>query len=266
MAREPSLQEALNSAFTSNINKIWTAIPCIVVSVDDPNGQIVSIQPTINQRLKDGTVSERTVIRGVPVAFNTSEKSGVVFPINAGVTTGMALFSMRSMESWKSGNGRPTTPNNFAKFDKSDAVFYPGLTPPSNAVSNPSKHLFPHSVSDLTVFHNLGTANEVEFRLREDGSIVVNTNDKPIEFNGSEITFNASESINMNSPLMNVDVQTTTWIGDITLQGNITQVGNYNQTGNYTLIGIGTFNGIPFDTHRHIGVTTGPGTSGGPVA
>lgn len=248
MAREVGLQELLNASFTSGMNNVYTAIPCIVVSVDDPAGQIVSIQPTVNQRLKDGTVRERTVIRGVPVAYLTSDKSGMTFPLNAGVTTGMAIFSMRSMETWKSGNGKPVTPNNFAKFDKSDAVFYPGLTPPGTAPNNPAKHFFTHSTDDLVVFHNLGTANEIELRLRADGSFVLNTNDKPVEVNGSDITVNASNTITLNAPQMAIDVGQTLWIGNIDITGTA------------------TFNGIPFDTHRHTGVTPGSGTSGGPTA
>ena len=52
---------------------------------------------------------------------------------------------------------------------------------------------------------------------------------------------------------MIVDVEETTWVGTI------------SHTGNYTGVGTHTFNGIPFETHKHIGVTSGNGTSGTPV-
>jgi phage baseplate assembly protein gpV len=59
---------------------------------------------------------------------------------------------------------------------------------------------------------------------------------------------------------MVVDADVTTWIGSINLQGNLVQIGNY------TITGVATFNGIPFSTHKHIGVTVGGGTSGTPTA
>jgi hypothetical protein len=49
------------------------------------------------------------------------------------------------------------------------------------------------------------------------------------------------------------DIGTTTWIG------NINQTGDYTQTGTYTL------DSININLHKHIGVTPGVGTSGGPT-
>jgi len=264
MSREASLEELLKSSFQAQLVNQWTSIPCIVVSVRDGlNGQMVDIQPTINQKQKDGTVKERSVILGVPVSFQVSKKAGFTFPIEVG-DTGIALFSMRSLDVWKSSNGLPSTPNNNAKMDKSDAMFIPGLQPPGMAVNNPAKHVLTHSTSDTVLFQNLGGV-ESEVRLKADGSIEINTSNQPVTINCSVANINATEEINLSSPVMNVDVPATTWTGAITFNSNITQIGSYVQTGSYTLAGLATLNGIPFDSHRHTGVTTGPGTSGGPV-
>lgn len=84
-----------------------------------------------------------------------------------------------------------------------------------------------------------------------------------------------------------------TQVGDTHQTGDYVHVGNRTQTGNYTLTGdqlingnltvtgnvtvsgavtsaslstgAATIGGISFATHRHTGVQTGPGTSGGPV-
>lgn len=261
MAREASLEELLKSSFQSQLVNQWTAIPCIVVSVRDGlNGQMVDIQPTINQKQKDGTVKERSVILGVPVSFQVSKKAGLTFPIEVG-DTGTAIFSMRSMDVWKSGNGLPSTPNNNAKMDKSDAIFLPGIQPPGSAVNNPAKHVLTHSTSDTVLFNNLGGV-EQELRLKKDGSIEITTSNQPVTINCSVANIIATEEINLSAPVMNVDVQTTTWTGNITLNGNISQVGNWVQAGNYTLTGVATFNNIPFATHKHGQVQPGVGTSG----
>jgi len=254
-----AIQSTMMSAFDSQMNNIYTILPCIVVAVRDGlNGQMVDIQPTINQKQQDGTVAERPTIAGVPVSFQVSKKAGFTFPIEVG-DTGTAMFSMRNMDGWKAGNGRPASPMNFAKMDKGDAIFLPGIQPPGVAVNNPAKHVLTHDTRDTVMFGNLGGV-EAEVRIKVDGSIGITTSNMPIIIEGSDVTINAASSVNINTPSMVVDADATTWIGNITLQGNLVQ------TGNYTLTGAATFNGIVFNTHRHTGVTTGGGTSGGPTA
>lgn len=246
-----AIQNTIVSAFDSQMQNIYTIIPCIVVAVRDSlAGQVVDIQPTINQKMQDGTVAERPTIGNVPVSFQVSKKAGFTFPIEVG-DTGTAMFSMRNMDGWKAGNGRPASPMNFAKMDKGDAIFLPGIQPPGVAVNNPAKHVLTHDTRDTVIFANLGGA-ESEVRLKVDGSIEINTSNQPVVINCSDATVNASASINLNAQTMTVDVPTTTWIGNIVHQGN------YAHTGNYTGVGIQTFNGIIFSTHDHI---PGPGPS-----
>lgn len=243
------IQDTINSAFDYKMESVNTAIPCIVLGIRDNGGtQMVDIQPTINQKLQDGSIKERPPILGVPVSFPVSSTAGMTYPIKIG-DTGMAVFSMRDMDSWKSGNGRPSTPSTASKMSAGDAVFYPGIQPPGNAVNNPSKHVLTHSTADTVIFQNLG-GNECEIRLKADGSIEINTSNQPVTINCSNATVNASESINLNSPQMTVDVPQTTWIGSIT------------QTGNYAQIGVYTLNGVNVNTHFHPGVQSGPSNTG----
>lgn len=247
-----AIQSTMTSAFDSLMNNKYTVIPCIVVAVRDGlNGQMVDIQPTINQLEQDGTVKERAVIPGVPVSFQVSKKAGFTFPIEVG-DTGTAMFSMRNMDGWKGGNGRPSSPMNFAKMDKSDAIFLPGIQPPGVAVNNPSKHVLTHDTKDTVLFANLGGI-ESEVRLKVDGSVEINTSNQPVIINCSDATVNASNSINLNAQSMIIDVPNMTFIGNITHQGD------YTQTGNYTLVGgQATFNGVVFNSHRHAPSTVPP--------
>lgn len=246
-----AIQSTMVSAFSSQMQNLYTIIPCIVVAVRDGlNGQMVDIQPTINQLEQDGTVKERAVIPGVPVSFQVSKKSGFTFPIEVG-DTGTAMFSMRNMDGWKGGNGRPSSPTNFAKMDKSDAIFLPGIQPPGIAVNNPAKHVLTHDTKDTVLFGNLGGA-EAEIRIRADGSIGITTSNMPVIINGSDVTVNATTSLSFNTPNLTVDADVTTWIGSINLQGTLTQIGNY------TMTGVATFNGVVFNTHRHAPSTVPP--------
>lgn len=264
--RETSLQELLSSSFQSQMNNVHTALPCVVVAVrEDLEGMMVDIQPTINQKQKDGDVKERTVILGVPVSFQASSTAAFTFPIEVG-TTGTAIFSMRNLDAWKNSNGRPSTPLNFAKFDKGDAIFLPGIQPPSVSVNNPSKRIWPHSTKDAVMVCNIGTGTENEVRLKANGDMILNTNQdiyancnnliadvqQNTTISTTNLTINAASNIDLISTTMSVTVPTTTWSGNIILNGNLTQ------TGAYTSTGVVTFNGIIFNTHDHI---PGPGPS-----
>jgi len=249
MTVQAALQDVLTSSFQSQMDMIHTVLPCIVVAVRDGlNGQMVDIQPTVNQKFQDGTVAERPVILGVPVSFQVSKKAGFTFPIEVG-DTGTAMFSMRNMDGWKAGNGRPASPMNFAKMDKGDAIFLPGIQPPGVAVNNPAKHVLTHDTKDTVLFQNLGGV-ECEVRLKVDGSIEINTSNQPVVINCSDATINASNSINLNAQTMVVDIPNITFIGNITHQGDYSQVGTY------------TLNSVNINLHRHVGVTVGTGTSG----
>lgn len=241
---QAELQDLLTAAFQSQMNNVYTAIPCVVVQIQGPDR--VAIQPSINQKMKDGGTKERPVIVNVPVTFPVSKSGGMTFPIKPG-DTGIAVFSMRSIESWKNSDGYPSTPLNYAKMDKNDAMFIPGLQTSSNSSNNPAKHSFSHSIEDTVMFANLGTGNEVEVRLQQSGNVLIRTNqDISVECNNASVVANSSASI--TTPELSIDAQTTTWIG------------NVNYTGTFT------FNGIPFESHKHIGVTPGGGTSGIPTA
>ena len=264
--RIPSLQEALVASFESQMNNVFTAIPCIVVAIrNNLEGQEVDIQPSINQRLKDGTVKERPPILGVPVSFQVSRTAGFTFPINVG-DTGLAVFSMRNLDAWKASTGRPSTPLNFAKMDKGDAVFIPGIQPPSVAVNDPQKRFWPHSTLDAVLVNNIGTSQENEVRLKASGDVIINTQQN-VEVNCNNATVTAQADITLSCTNLDVtsatatfDIANTEWLGNINLTGNILQ------TGNYTINGTLLFNGIDFSTHKHTGVQAGIDTSGGPVA
>lgn len=250
-----AIQDTVNSAFDYKMESVNTAIPCIVIAVrDNGSGQMVDIQPTINQKLQDGSVKERPPIYGVPISFPISSKAGMTFPIEVG-TTGTAIFSMRDMAAWKAGNGRPSTPQTAGKMSASDAMFYPGIQPPGSAINDPAKHVLTHSTSDTVMFSNLGGV-EAEVRIKADGSIEINTSNQPVTINCNVANVNASQEINLTSPLMNVDVQQTSWVGDIAHIGATTQTGNYTQMGIYTL------NSVNVNIHTHPGVLPGPSSTG----
>lgn len=176
----------------------------------------------------------------------------VSFPINVGDTV-MCVFSQRSMDNFKIGNGQPTVPNDYRKFSDQDAVAIPGLFSFAKSVNRPAIRKYPHNPkTDLVIAHNIASGTEVMIQLKQSGELIINT-EQSVTVNCKTGVMNATESYTINTPTMNINAQTTNWTGNII------------HSGNYTMTGQAKFNGILFDTHFHSGVTPGSGTSG-PVA
>lgn len=241
-----SFEEVLKLSFQSNTRNMYTALPCIVLTVyGEGKNQQIDVQPTINKLYKDDTDEEHPVVMGVPVIFPASRTSMLSFPINVGDTV-LCVFSSRGIDNFKIGTGLPTRPTDYRKFDKRDAVAIPGLFPFSKALNDPAKRNLAHSTRDAVLTHNIGTSGECEVRLKENGDIQLNTPNNKVIVNCKDAVVNAT-TVDINATSMTVDVANTTWTG------------NLNMTGNYVL------GGITMNTHKHTGVQSGSGTSAGPT-
>lgn len=251
---EALLSDYIQTQFQINMAEVYTALPCIVTNVYGSfESQRVDVQPSINTLYKDGTSDEHTQILGVPVLLPGSSTSLVSFPINVGDTV-LCVFSQRSMDNFKIGNGQPTVPNDYRKHTDQDAIAIPGLFPFAKSVNRPAIRKYPHNPkTDLVIAHNIASGTEVMIQFKQNGDMIVNTEQQVI-VNCKTVELNATESYTINTPTLNINASTTNW------SGNIIHSGNYTQTGT------ATFNGIVFATHKHTGVTPGSGVSGGPTA
>ena len=232
MAREASLQETLTSAFEYQMENVYTAIPAIVITVREEFKELsVDVQPTINIKTLSGEIVERPPILNVPVQMPIFKRGGLTFPVSVNDTV-LLVFSMRGLDLWKRSAGYPSSPSDFRKFDKRDAVAIPGVFPFQNSPNNPAKHIWPHSTQDVVLVNNLGTDGETEVRILNGGGVVVNTK-LNAEINCMNATVTASNEIGLYAASMTVNVASTTW------NGNIVQNGNY------------TLGSILVNTHTH---------------
>lgn len=261
------LQKLANSSFEYKMNNIHTCIPAIVLNVDNLQQMRIDVQPTINKNKRDGSVEERPPVLNVPVQFPSSSTSAFTFPINKGDSV-LLVFSMRGLDAWKRGNGYPAAPLDFRQFDKRDCFVIPGVFPFSKSINNPDKRMWPHSVNDTVVVHNIGQPTETEVRLLIGGGIIVNTY-QDVEVNCNNATVTASSDITMNCDNMsinaasNIDISAATMsvaVGTTTWSGGINQAGDYSQSGTYTLDGIN----INIHVHPILSGSSAPGPTGGP--
>lgn len=249
------ITDIIRTQFQIDQSTMYTAIPCTVVNVvDNMQTQRVDVLPSINDLRKDGTGEPGMQILGVPVILPGSQSTLISFPINVGDTV-LCIFSQRSMDNFKIGNGQPTTANDYRKFSDQDAIAIPGLFPFSKSLNRTAVRKFPFSPNrDLSMAHNVGSGTENTIILKQSGDIEITTGQN-VKINCVDATVTSTGNATIDANTVNV----TAGSGDF-------QIGTSTWNGNMNITGTWTFNGIPFNTHKHTGVTPGSGTSGGPTA
>lgn len=232
------LQELINGGFDKNTETFFTSMPGIILTIrNDLEDMYIDVQPVLNDNKRDGTVQERPAVLNVPVQFPSSSSAALTFPLNVGDSVWL-IWSMRGLDAWKRGNGRPSSPTDFRKFDKRDCFAIPGVWPISKSINNPANRIWDHSTSDVVLVNSIGKSTEAEVRIKPDGSVLIRTSGAvSVECDTADVLANSSASI--TTPELTVDAINTTWTG------NVTHTGTFS------------FNGIVFSTHVH-GASPGP--------
>lgn len=238
--------DVIKTEIHNNNENSRTAFPVVVVGVGGGAVPSVTVKILNPRYTDDGENMDDLHILNVPIAYTRTNNSMILFPVKVG-DTGMCIVADNSLDNFKiSSNVNPTKVGNNRMKDEMDAVFYPGLAPPSVIASQYQTMKLPRDANDLTIIHNTGTGAETNFTLKADGNAEINSQ-FTVKVIAKDIELNASNSVSINASSLKVNVPNTTW------------------TGNTTISGTWTFNGIPFDTHKHSGVTPGNGVSGLPT-
>lgn len=203
---EISLDLAIEEFIDYKVSKLYTALPCRVVSVRvSLEDQRVDLQPLTNKKLKDGTEKEQPTILNVPLMFPSSKKASVTFPVDVGDVV-LCVFAQRSLDAFKASTGAKTyTPRDNRKLDITDAIAIPGLFPFKDAINDPAKRKWSHSTRDMVMVNNIGQSTENEVRLKENGNIEVKTDqDFYATFNDGlvecrNLTINATQSVTIDA-------------------------------------------------------------------
>ena len=158
-----NFSEAVNRIIEYNLNKVSTALPCIVVGV---SGNSVDVKPALLTKYRDGSVSEPATLLGIPLVMPGSATALVNIPVKPGDIV-LCVFSMRGLDAFKSGDGTPAAPTDFRMFDKRDAIAIPGIFP---FEMHPNlKRVLPFNPDALSLTSNIGTPLENTVELSEVG-------------------------------------------------------------------------------------------------
>ncbi len=138
-SRSPTLAEVIRAAMDCRELEFHTSLPCRVEKIDKA-GKFVDVKPLLRRRFvnPDGTEIDESlpVIPRVPIAWPRAGKFFVTFPIKPGDLVEVVITEA-SRDAFQASGGEETDPDDFRRFDLSDAWAYPGGGhPDSNALKN----------------------------------------------------------------------------------------------------------------------------------
>lgn len=240
----------IKTLLRNELSDIHTCLPGVIVSYD---GQLATVRPGLDKLLGNGQSLSAPQIVKVPVCWPVGDINGgkalITVPLKAGDNV-LLNFSERCLESWLTGsNGAPDDPR---QFDLSDCFATPMLRP----------NTLKADTENVSIEYG-----PMSMKIAPDGTVTVK--------NTTQVIFDTPLAVFEK----NVQIKGTARVEDhFTFMNGFTGYeGTYGETGGFygtirirngNLIHTGgqlSSNGIVLDTHRHSGVATGSGQTGGPV-
>lgn len=136
--RQINFSDLIQKYIDGSLAGLHVASPGRVESYDAASCK-ANVQPCIKKKLRSGEVIEPPVITNVPVVWPRTATSSIFMPISAGDYV-LLIFCERSIDAWLSLGG-VVDPEDYRKFDMSDAVALPGLFPFGQGKTVVSDHL-----------------------------------------------------------------------------------------------------------------------------
>lgn len=228
MSFEYTLEEVLDLHFNNRLDGIWTACPCVVVTAYDDLR--VDVQPLIKRLYQDGSSADRPVILNVPLQMPGNKTSLIDIDVEKGDTV-LCVFSQRSLDNFKNGNGEAAAPSGYRVMDRRDAIAIPGIYPFKN--SPRLKRKIPKIKGSLDLVNNIGTPAEAVISILPTGQISLKSPQGIVDVE--------AQTVNTLATTANVTVSGST---TITCPATV-WTGNANFTGTYNFTGTVIVNGTP---------------------
>lgn len=225
-------ETAYRMAFEGLQSGMWTAMPGIVTAVDFEK-MTCSVQPAIQGSIENEQGVKQSVnyplLVDVPICFPKAGGFLLTLPLAVNDEV-LIIWACRCIDAWWQSGG-VQRPMEARMHDMSDGFAIPG----------------PASVPNVPA----GAISQTGAQLRNDAGTTY-------------VEISADGKVKIASP---TEIDLT---GPVKITGNLTLTGAISFTGNLIVSGTVTATDfiaglLGFTTHKHTGVTTGGGTSGGPT-
>ncbi len=209
-------------------------LPAKIIAYDRATNR-AQVQPLIVMVTTDNQQLQRAQIASVPVLQIGGGNFVFSVPLQTG-DLGWIKANDRDISLFKK-TYEQSPPNTQRKHKFSDAVFIPD-----------------------------SFMRDVVINEEDEGNLVIQT------INGSVRIALWPDKVKITAPAIILDTPTTTCTGDLVVEGETTLTGDVTAEGNVIIeqdlnvVGTGEIGGIDFLTHRHTGVQTGGGNTGGAIS
>jgi len=122
-----TLSEILEIQEKVILGKLHTGMLAYVIEYDAKRRRCTA-QPIVRGRYNTGESVRFPAIPNIPVMHLVGGGFGIIFPLRVNDTVFLS-FSERSIDEWKAANGADITPRILRRFDLSDALAYPLVSP-----------------------------------------------------------------------------------------------------------------------------------------
>lgn len=245
--RSGDLAETLKSERSITNNQLRVALPGIIQSFD-PETVTCVVQPAIRYVETDNDGNRATnnypLLVDVPVVFPRGGGITLTFPVKAGDEC-LVIFADRCIDFWWQSGG-VQEPVDSRQHDLSDAFAIIGPQSQAKKISGISTSAAQFRSDDGGAYVEINPADHT-VTVQTSGKLIANAQ------GGTEIT---SPTIVLN--------------GAVTINGSLSQGmgesgGDANMLGPITVTNDVTAGGVSLKSHKHGGVETGGGETGGPV-
>lgn len=166
----PDLAEVIEDAIESRLLDVHVALPGRVRTYDAA-AQTAQIELGVRRVLETDAgapvAESMPILENVPVAFPRGFNAFLTFPLydsEIGGAYGLVVFPEASIDQWRA-KGEPTAPGDRRRHSLTGAVFYPGLVPAAQALTDP----------DLDTVTTLGYIGGAQVRIAS-GAVHITSN------------------------------------------------------------------------------------------
>jgi phage baseplate assembly protein gpV len=243
--------EGLRAALDGKQAEMWTALPGLVESFD-PQAMTVAVQPAI-QGMQENEAGKALAVNlpllvDVPVVFPSGGGFTLTHPIKPGDAC-LVVFASRCIDGWWQSGGVAQGPDN-RMHDLSDGF---ALVGPRARAKTLSPAVDTQRVQLRT------DDGQAHVTMSPDYTILAQNPAAKVELSpGGDVTMEASTSINLTAPVVNIQANSLSMSG---LGGGDSQA---SFTGSISSTGDQVAGGISQMGHRHGDTQPGSGTTGVP--
>jgi len=196
--RRASLESVISTAIDTALKEVHTILPGQIISFD-PVEQLADIQPQLKRNV-DGELINLPVLSKMPIRFMKSGDFTITFPLKENDEVAVYVIE-RSIDNWLEDGGLQS-PNDYRRFDLSDAYAVPVLYSQAQKIEN-------FDPDNMVIKSTNGNSKII---LKTDGTILMETT------GNTEIT--SAETVINNNLTVNGDIDATGKITAPTVEGD----------------------------------------------